>query len=332
MNSIIGGEFSIDEKLLNNNRSAEIKSHFFTSGRTALNAILKDIGDNGVIYIPNFLCSSIVQTIHDSGWDYQFYSINSKLIPVISFSEISKHRSVILLINYFGLIDLSDIITEIKKKIPDSILILDNVQAYYAHQYKEIDYFFNSYRKWFPCPDGAEAWKKETGYMLPSVYSDNLWAQYKLAGNLLKNYSDLINDNIALELIEKGESLLDHDYHVNCSEASLRIILNLNLREVADIRKKNAKVLHEGLVELGVEHIWAESAVPLCLPIFVDNRDELRKAFFQERIFTPIHWKNMGEQLSGRNNLYDRELSLIVDQRYGESDMVRQLNVLKTMR
>lgn len=334
MNDIIGGEFSVSEELLKENSKGISSRRFYSSGRAALHAILSDIGNVGgkIIHIPNFLCSSITQTIIDSNWDFRFYNINSDLNVDLSRFETGDEKPVILLINYFGLIDLDNITKELKKKYPNSLLILDNVQAYYGCINDDIDYAFNSFRKWFPCPDGAEAWKKGYGYLSSKDQVCGRWSQYKLAGNLLKIYTGLLDDSIALELIEKGEELLDGDYQVACSKASQRIFSNIDLDEIAAIRKSNAHILHERLEELGIQHLYKDDVVPLFIPIFINNRDELRRRFFAENIFTPVHWKSAGIWMSGENELYERELSLIVDQRYGIEEMLRQLKVLETMR
>ena len=79
---------------------------------------------------------------------------------------------------------------------------------------------------------------------------------------------------------------------------------------------------------MGVRHLYKKDATLLFIPIFVDDRRSLRSLFFQNNIFTPIHWPHISDELNGNNRIYDRELSLICDQRYDENDMNRQLEII----
>lgn len=331
MGKVIGGEFSILEKTLNK-KNQDKKSDFpFSSGRCALFAILNDlgyvIGKRGVL-LPNYLCESITNTIRDAGWTYSFYNINEYLhIDFTSLINFKKY-DVIVLINYFGMIKLDDDIKRIKALRPEMVIIEDDVQAYYEINNSIADYSFTSLRKWFPCPDGAEI-KTARGLIRKTELQENNWAQYKLAGNILKNYSDYVDDSIALALLNKGEEVLDTEYLSPCSEATRSIVTSLDLNEIACKRKKNAKILHKELLEMNIPHLYSESSVPLFIPIFIENRDELRRAFFAEQIFVPKHWPRISDELNGMNPLYDTELSLICDQRYGAEDMLKQISVIK---
>ena len=264
----------------------------------------------------------------NAGWTYSFYSVKENLhIDFTSLKSI-KNYDVIVLINYFGMTKLDDDINQIKELVPELLIIEDDVQAYYEINNSIADYSFTSLRKWFPYPDGAEI--ITTRRLNDNIeLHDNNWAQYKLAGNILKNYCDYIDDDIALALLNKGEELLDNKYLSPCSEATETIFTSLDLNEIADKRKKNAKILHEELLNLNIPHLYSEVSVPLFITIFVENRDEQRRAFFSEKIFTPKQWPRISDELNGTNPLYDTELSLICDQMYRTEDMLKQIGVIK---
>lgn len=330
MHKIIGGEFAVSTDYKETDRYEKIP---YSSGREALYIILKSIGvyREKKILIPNYLCDSIVRTIIDTGYEYSFYNIKSDMH--IDFSNINCfiENQNILLINYFGVINLKDDINQLRKLNPSIVIIEDDVQAYYSYKESDADYSFTSLRKWFPCPDGAFISNDEKLISLPM--GENRWANYKLAGNLLKTLNIDEIENIVLELISEGEKKLDKDYIVKCSQASGLIFCNLNLDLIASKRKRNARILHNELSKLGVEHIYSDSdaCVPLFVPIFVDNRDELRKMFFDNKIYSPKHWPYVDEIISGNSSIYFREMSLICDQRYDEEDMYRQIEVIKNM-
>ncbi|MBP3366678.1 MAG: hypothetical protein J6K96_06740 [Treponema sp.] len=272
-----------------------------------------------------------MQVFIDKGIDYSFYHINDCLLPDETdlFSKIKK-PVIVLLISYFGIVSMKRIAEQIKKASPDSIVIVDDVQNYYGIEYKDFaDYRFTSYRKWFAVPDGAEVYSRN-GEIKPNIRK-NSFAQYKFAGNILKNYSNWVDDKICLDLLDKGEAILDSEYDVACSEISRSLINNIPFDEIKRKRKENAAYLHRRLTELGIRHLYNKNSVPLFMPVFLQNRAEVRRAMFANSIFTPVHWPYESEKLNGfiKNRLYDTELSLICDQRYSEDDMEKQISIIR---
>lgn len=326
MYKVIGGEFSIDKNLLNKTKDFN-ENAIFSSGRSALFHILyNERPTGGTILVPNYLCESVTRTIIEAGWKYKWYNIDENF--KIDLDEIIEYKDIdaILFINYFGLCKLDNIITEIREAKHNIILIEDDVQAFFDYKNSNADYAFTSLRKWFPCPDGAFI---NTNKELKSIdVSESKWNQYKFAGNILKNYNN-IDDSIYLELLAKGESLLDEEYLSICSEISQIIYANIDFNLVADKRKQNAKFLHCRLKELGIKHLYNKDSVPLFIPVLIKNRELLRKEFFKNNIYAPIHWPHVNSDLNGNNDLYSIELSLICDQRYSIEDMSRQIEILR---
>lgn len=336
MNTIIGGEFSINPALIDlqkqNNTETDIS---YSSGRCALFAILADIseisGGTQTVILPDYLCDCITKTVIEAGWNYIFYHVKANLrIDAASLGKISiPAKSVFLLIDYFGVINLNDDIDFIRKHYKESFVIADCSQSFYKKDMIGADYSFTSLRKWFPCPDGGTVTKNISGKMTNIVFNENNWAQYKFSGNLLKEYKGFVDDSVTLEMLSKGEEILDKNYLCPSSEASRVIYNSLDLKKISEIRMQNARCLHNELIKLGIKHLYSGTDVQLFVPIFVNNRDELRREFFANNIFAPKHWPYNNDRLNHPNDLYDTELSLICDQRYGEKEMQRQINVLK---
>lgn len=329
---VIGGEFKINA--ITESVNAEYKTNLFSSGRSALSAIFDSLSIHmfdGVI-LPDYLCSSITHVLIDKKIQYSFYKINEQLLPDEDFllNKLQKPKMV-LLINYFGLVSVKQIAKKIKDVSPNSVVIIDDVQNYYGDDSNEYaDFKFTSYRKWFPVPDGATVYSRNAN-VKPRT-KKNRFAQYKFTGNLLKNYKEWVDDDFCLDLLNKGESILDSEYDVACSDISKTLIQCIPYEKIKNIRKRNAAYLHNKLLDLGVKHLYNDAQVPLFIPIFLDNRAEVRCKMFANNIFTPVHWPYESELLNGRNKntLYDTELSLICDQRYSEEDMEKQIEVLKT--
>lgn len=344
-----------NDESLNRNEYVDSKSVIFTaartdnwqqiryaSGRTALFAILSVVSkiQSGGVAIPNYVCDSVTKTVIDAGLSYYFYGIDETLQPNInSIIKACQGRqfSAIVLIDYFGCTDIKNAAARIRKEFPDTLLVLDDVQNYYGftNDVNNIDYDFSftSLRKWFPVPDGAivRCRNQELVKLLPEYDFTGRFQEYKTAGNLLKSFKPFINDDLCLELIGKGEELLDNDYLGCASDIGKLLLEKIDTVTVAKRRKANAAVLHDGLNRLGIRHIFNPDSVQLFVPIFLDSvkRNQVRRAMFQNNIFCPIHWPYVSDEINGINELYDTELSLICDQRYDEDNMREILNIFE---
>ena len=336
-NKIIGGEFRIDSDIeLNIRDDNNVNSVFFSSGRDALFEILLNIEEHLKttskvgIQIPDYLCTSVTSTIQDVSFNYKFYHISeTTLLPDIKdIKEQIEDYPVVLLVNYFGVVNTDKEVDFLRKYDDRIILIVDNVQDFYEHgKNTTVDYSFTSYRKWFAVSDGADIISQNA--ITAHNTQTNNFAQYKFAGNILKNYSNYIDDGVALELLQKGEDILNKNYRCQCSELSRCLISRIDYDEIEKKRKRNAEYLHDNLSKMGIKHLYSDKAVPLFIPIFVSGRDDLRKKMFANNIFTPVHWSYVSEELNGEYNaIYSDELSLICDQRYDICDMDRIIGVL----
>ena len=73
--------------------------------------------------------------------------------------------------------------------------------------------------------------------------------------------------------------------------------------------------------------------VPLFVPVLVreDLRNPLRRYLIDNDIYCPVHWplSDLHKPMTGSKQLFESELSLICDQRYGENDMKRIADTIK---
>lgn len=332
---VIGGEFIIPADILQIDSISDIEP-VYSLGRTCFYAILERLRTDvrGGVLLPDYLCSSVAEVPSRLGIPFKHYPVSNDFLPDMdNLRNLLAYKGeswAVLLITYFGLVDLNDTITEIRREFPNTTIIVDDVQNFYGFgQHSYYDYCFTSYRKWFAVPDGADVLTKNGARDLSGFTEQPNYVRYKAAGNLLKNHGDIIDETVALELIEKGESIMDTEYLYRCSDVGCKLFKKIDFDMVQIKRRANAKVLHEGLEQLNVRHLYDEDKIPLFVPIIVPNRDRLRKRFFSENIFTPVHWPVESEELQGTNELYGTELSLICDQRYDEADMERILRVIR---
>ncbi len=327
---IIGGEFQIESEALNN-RICNFNKPIFSLGRTCLYSIFSTIKrEIGGVLLPDYICSSVVEVPIRLDIPIKHYHVTTSFNPdldnIRSVVGTCNERYAILLVSYFGMIDLDDIIQNIRDDYPDMFIIVDDVQNFYGFgNHRDYDFCFTSYRKWFAIPDGADVIEKEDMPEIERYGQSGAYVSYKAAGNLLKNHRDMLDDSIPLELIDKGENMMDEEYLFCSSELSQDLFKRIDTKSIAEKRKRNAEYLHKGLERLNIPHLYDPEKVPLFIPIVIKERDSVRKKLFAEKIFTPIHWPLLDAPRQGLNTLYETELSLICDQRYDENDMERIL-------
>lgn len=339
---VIGGEFAVPlylgmDKPDGVGRAERPGRRFYASGRTALYAILNAVadaqGEYGGVLVPDYICVSVTRTIRDAGHDFSFYQIGHDFSPVMeSLRAGLQKEKIVLLVNYFGLVDLEKAVSSIREESGGAVVIIDDVQNYYGFgQACDFDYAFTSFRKWFPVPDGAEVVtrNRQLGEGLGDIGGRNEFAQYKFAGNVLKNFRQKVGSSVYLDLIEKGERVLDGGYRCECSGYSFGMMEVLDREDYAGKRKRNAEVLHKGLDRIGITNIYRGDAVPLFVPALLENRTEVRERLAAHNIFCPVHWPWESGELQGCSPLYDMERSLVCDQRYDEGDMELILEILE---
>ena len=335
---MIGGEFQIAVTDILNAQNRHFDApdvYAYSSGRAALYQILKYLKqEKGITHIllPDYLCSSVLVPIKDLELEYIFYPIDEHLELIESeFLKLYITGAVVLLINYFGLKDLSGQIKSIRGIDENSIIIEDDVQAYY--EFKKpldgVDFKFTSLRKTFAVPDGGLV---KTKHYLPKVVTPNTYGQYKAAAALLKSMREgNFNDQIYLELFEKGETLIDSEQECGMSQIAEKLYSFLNEDHVKLRRLNNARYLIGELKKIGLEPLLPlkEDYVPLFVPIILKNRDKIRKTMFQKEIYCPVHWPLDGMEIERGEQMSKKELSLIIDQRYGRKEMDEVISVLK---
>lgn len=342
MHKTIGGEFELELvcPTVNEEKSKQYSGFLYSSGRAALYHILLSIKTQkpkfNTLYIPDYICDSVIQTIEQAKIEWTVYHLDKSLrAKANSFNNIDPECGAILMVNYFGMMDLSAETDYLKRTNPDLCIIEDNVQsAYSMFETMRSNYRFTSFRKGFPMPDGG--WAQGLNLLNNSIRTENNFAQYKLTGGFLKNYREYgyYDDNIYLDLLHKGEELINDNMERSISRYTYSGIRYIDYLTIAMKRRNNAKYIVKALKEIGIDSILplTDKAVPLFIPIKLANRNKIRSAMFKENIYCPVHWPmpqtHNAEFVRGKE-MSEQELSIIIDQRYDSNDMDRIINVIK---
>lgn len=333
---MLGGEFEIDLSIQRDAFQPSPDMYYYASGRTALYQILKSLKSRvSKIWFPDWLCHTMVKAAQKAGFEYDFYELSDKFLATVEALDARgfKDGCLVLLINYFGLQDLTNTAKSIKDAYPNAIVIEDDVQAYYSFAEETnpyTDYRFTSLRKSFPSPDGGLVYTK---HPMPRVTQPNTFAKYKIEAGVMKFHRGEkgIKDEDYLTLFEKGSELIGENYESVMSRDSEMLFAGTDLQWVKQKRQENTSYLLKGLKFLGIEPLIELSTdkTPLFVPIWLEDRNAIRKKMFQNEVFCPVHWPIEGMSLKKGAEMAQHELSLIVDQRYSSKDMDVLISLIK---
>lgn len=332
---MLGGEFEIDLSTQRDTFKPAPDTYYYASGRAALYQILKSLEKKvSKIWFPDWLCHTMVDAAKQAGFEYTFYALDDSFQASLSALDASGYKDgdLVLLINYFGLQDLTETAKVIKVAYPNAIVIEDDVQAYYSFAETTnpyVDYRFTSLRKTFAIPDGGLVYTKHS---MPMATEPNTFAKYKIEGGVMKKHrgEEGIKDEDYLVLFEKGSALIDDNYESVMSHDAEMLFAGTDFQWVKQKRQENAAYLIEVLKSLGLKPMIEipNNSVPLFVPIWLDDRNTVRKRMFQHEVFCPVHWPLEGLSLKKGAEMAQHELSLIVDQRYSKEDMDLILSLL----
>lgn len=318
----IGGYFSLE---LNDGCERHLHALRLNAGRYALEYILK-ARKYRKIYIPYYICDSVLQPILRQGVKYEFYHINEQLEPAIELNP--KDDEVVLYVNYFGL--KNHYAKTFCHVYPNTIL--DQTQAFYSEQGNknedksiQCDTFY-SCRKFFGVPDGAY------------LYTNCLLDVYLPQDESFERMTFLT------KRIDRSPQEGYNDFHANdkslgnvgmrkMSKLTEAMMRSINYSTKANRRIDNFYVLDKVLRESN-RFKWTlnNGTVPLVYPYFVENGAMLRQHLIDNQVFCARYWPNVLEWCEPTDwefQLSEKLVCIPIDQRYDENSMNCIIEIIK---
>lgn len=279
------------------------------TGRSCFLFILQKLKPTRV-YLPYFICDSLLQPLINSGMQFDFYSLDTTL-ELKNPPKLNNQTELIVYVNYFGL--KSTYISTLRELYPDQ-LVVDDTQAFFQLGYPGL-WSFNSARNFFGVPDGAYLYSPEKIRQPKRAPSNPAWDHLinGLIGNQEEGYQQFL----------EHESSLDHQMRSMSTLSSL-ILNQVDYEEIACRRRDNFNRLHQALGHLNLFDLnLEEGQVPLYYPFL--SSSPLRQRLIASKIFVPHLW---AEVQTRKRKGFDWEKRLArtlsplpVDQRYNARDM-----------
>ena len=318
----IGGYFSLE---LNDGRERHTRAIRLNAGRYALEYILKARGYKRV-YLPYYICDSVLQPFKRLGVEYEFYRINEKLEPATELHP--KGDEAVLYVNYFGL----------KNKFASMFCysyhntILDQTQAFYSEPGNrsedssvQCDTFY-SCRKYFGVPDGAYLY---TNCILNEELPQD--ESFDRITFLTKRIDRSPQDGYAdFHANDKNLSMVGMR---SMSKLTQAMMSGIDYTAKANCRIRNFHILDNELRATN-QFKWEMDfdTVPLVYPYLTEDGARLRQHLIENQVFCARYWPNVLEWCKKDDWEYHLAENLVcipVDQRYGEKEMNRIINLIK---
>ena len=294
--------------------------------------------------MPSYSCYSMIQAFKDLEIEVEYYDVYFNEILKYNI-DLENDSDIFFAMNYFGYSDtnMESYIKNFKEK--GKIVIEDITHSILSKKrYSEYsDFLIASLRKWLPISSGAIAVNMKEVFDLELSENTNEALIYLKTSAMenKKNYinksekSNLIDSNkeknIFLKEYSESNKILETDYqNYKIDENSYKILMGIDIEEIIIKRRKNVKLIYEKLSKnIKIKFLvnnFKEDDCLLFVPIILNHkdRDDLRKFLIENKIYLPIHWP-LEEKI---NNIFDKELSLICDQRYNVSEITYYLNLI----
>jgi len=320
----IGGYFSLET---NEGWGYHNEALRLNSGRYALEYILK-ARKYKKLYIPYYICDSVLQPIKRQGIEYEFYHINEAFEPIDNIQ--SKDEEAVLYVNYFGLKnDYASSFCYVHRNT-----ILDQTQAFYSekgNKYNSNKYncdTFYSCRKYFGVSDGAYLY---TNCLLDEQLplDESFDRMIYLTKRIDKSPQEAFND---FQINEKKISSIGLRRMSRLTES---IMQGIDFTSKANKRINNFHYLDKNLRESN-RFKWAMNyeTIPMVYPYYIENGERLRKHLIDNQIFCAQYWPNVLQWCKPEEWEYQLTQNLVcipIDQRYGENEMQHILNTIKNV-
>ncbi len=307
----IGGYFALD---FFNYPIYHNKGIMLNSGRNALRYIIRSYNIKELV-VPYYTCPVVWQAIEQENVKTIFYHINSNL--EIDLPQLPENK-FILVNNYFGI--KGKYINKIASIYPK--LIVDDAQSFFAPKIGLAH--FKSPRKFLGLPDGG------------IVLSEKIVTEDFPIGTSWQRCSHMllradISADAGYNEFKKNDSSLDNLPIEKMSNLTSKMLEMFNYEYVKKQRIKNFTMLHKALKNRNLLSIDIDNEdIPMVYP-FLSEDKTLRKKMIDKKIYIARYWPDIDIKCppsSYELELQQNLLPLPIDQRYGEEDMQRILEIL----
>lgn len=315
-------------------RLSAYETIYTDSGRSATR-LLSGILPEGPVLLPAYICASVCACFPDR--PFRFFRLTEDLR--FDWDDLFQKLdgSAVLYLHYFnGALPEEDRLCQLRAEVQrrNIPIVEDTTHSIFSSPLTIGDYGVCSLRKWFPIPDGGVLYGTCLSSISQPIQEDaprvreirqamELKARYLLGG-------EPESCNLAYRAaFTAGEERLDcQQLCFRLSPFSRAVLESSSVGAVTAARRRNYRILRhtlENISGLRAIGIPGERDCPLIFSVRMANRESAKAHLSAEKIYCPVHWPMEGALTENPESveLSYEELSLPIDQRYSEADMLR---------
>lgn len=314
----MGGFFGLELPDFNNFPYQEsLNCAYVSSGRAAFECLLCNMSRPDNLWVPRFLCDTMLQAPDRLGIPVQRYDCTKQLAPIL---PDNGEQDLILLVNYFGL--THDNVAAAAQKLAGRCIV-DATTALYCPPLPGIPTIYSP-RKFAGVADGGIALAPFPLQILPNTSASSASTSHYLLERLEGGVCS------AIKGCETAEASLSAPPQ-RMSPLTRRLLRSIDFSQAARQRLANYAILHR---ELGhINHLTLPDApeyAPMCYPL-VSAIPGLRDSLIDAGIALPLYWPeviNATDATATENKLARQLLPLPLDQRYTKQDMEHLIHLI----
>lgn len=316
---------------------------WYKSGREAIRSL--QYKKENVVLLPEYICESVIKCFEYS--KIEFYSIDEMfgIDENDLFNKMNSKVGVVYICHYFGFVQNKKLLKKIKERATEigAIVIEDTTQSFFSMQGLIGDVGIMSVRKWIPISQGGVVYVSDSSILNDDYYTklekncnDSTALGMFLKSIYLKGICD--TNSIYRDIFTKFENELDvQDTVEKISDLAYLQMKCVDIVDMIESRKKNAKYLREALKDINIECVrtFSKEECPFAFPLRVKQRDKLRKYLIENNIYCAVHWpidKYMSAERKNARQNAEHLISLPIDQRYGKREMDYMIDVINRYR
>jgi len=213
-----------------------------------------------------------------------------------------------------------------------SIIVIDAAQSLLSKNERfESDFVVYSPRKIVEVPNGAIIETKNKNFSsklsLQTVPYENLFYIY-LAFQKRNLFYESGEAEWFKDYKESEKNQLIGNYRIDDYSYST-LFYGINYNAISNARRQNYAFLLSEFEDIAIYKELPKNVVPLGFPVLIDNRDELLKLLYSQKIYPPVHWPVTDEGRSFNVILRKKELTLLCDQRYDIKVLKKMVKIIK---
>lgn len=294
----------------------------YQSARAAFLALLKNSPSISRVWMPSYICDSMLSPVSLAGKKIEHYSIDRRFAPANKI--LLKPGDILFYVNYFG-VSHDNVIGLLEQYDPAS-LIIDCSQAFFSGPYDCLATIYSA-RKFFGVPDGGVLFTQKD-IALPAEQDEDSLSR---ASHLLQRLAFSAEEGY--ESYKLAEESLADMKPKRMSKLTGALLSSIDYESIKIKRRENFKALHGSLGAYNSLTLNVDSMIfPMCYP-FLPKKRISKQRLIEKRIFLPTYWPEVKDRVGVgefERLLVNELLAIPCDQRYVEADVSRVIKEVKS--